>query len=218
MSIYESMYELGGFAEDESVIDGDFNAFNFSLAQEYGNAILDEDFNSLGDVSNYLLDEIIYWLNYNGQIGKDNLYLINGINDGSIITVNNRSFTEAILECKKPQFAETYINRGILNPKLYLTCILYGDDEISSTILNQVHFYIVRDKDAYVKFIESIFDELKEQFSKVDVDKQLVFLSRVKKAIENIRYPKEYGNVGATINFSWQKQLTMVNAKSSQLG
>ena len=28
-------FELGGFAEDETVIDGDFNAFNYCLAYEY---------------------------------------------------------------------------------------------------------------------------------------------------------------------------------------
>ena len=217
MSMYDSMYELGGFAEDESVVDGDFNDYNFCLAQEYESAILEEDFSSLGEISNSLLDEIIYWLNYDGEIGKDNLHLINGINDGSIITINDRSFTEAIFDCKQVEMAATYINRGILNPKLYLTCILYGDEEISSTILNSVHFYIVRDKDAYVKFIESLFDELQDYFSKIEADRQLVFLSRLKRSIENIRYPKEYGNVGATINCCWQKQLVMVNAKPSQL-
>jgi len=217
-SIYESIYELGGFAEDESVVDGDFNDFNFCLAKEYESAIIEEDFKSLGDFDNYTLDNIVYWLNYDGKIGRDNIHSINGINDGSIITINDRSFIDAIFECKKPQIAEIYINRGIIDPKLYLTCILYGDEEISKTILNSVHFSIVRDKEAYIKFIKEVFNELQEQFSRIEVDKQLIFLSRVKKAIENIRYPREYGNVDAIISYKWQKQLTMANAKSSQVG
>ena len=36
-------FELGGFAEDESVIDGDFYAFNFCLATDYLGAFIEED-------------------------------------------------------------------------------------------------------------------------------------------------------------------------------
>ena len=65
--------ELGGFAEDETVIDGDFNAFNYCLAYDYLCAFENEDFDALGEVNNDLIDTITDWLNYDGEIGKNNI-------------------------------------------------------------------------------------------------------------------------------------------------
>ena len=47
---YDQALELGGFAEDESVIDGgyeEFVAFNYCLAMDYYNALKEEAFSEL---------------------------------------------------------------------------------------------------------------------------------------------------------------------------
>ena len=103
----DSFSELGGFAESPDVIDGDeddFNAFNYCLACEYYNAVLGEDFESLGSALNDertwedTMSTVISWLNYDGEIGKDIEDNLDKIYDGSIITYKNRTFIEAARE------------------------------------------------------------------------------------------------------------------------
>ena len=68
------MLELGGFAESPRVLGGDerdYEAYNYCLAENYYHAFLDEDFEALGEIDSYLVEDIIFWLNYNGKIGKD---------------------------------------------------------------------------------------------------------------------------------------------------
>ena len=103
--------ELGGFAENPNVIDGteeDYNAFNFCLAYDYYVAIINEDFDSLGeDLNNIgtwydLMDKVGYWLNYDGEIGfgirNDIRQTIRKIYYGTIITYKDRTFIEACFE------------------------------------------------------------------------------------------------------------------------
>ena len=68
------MLELGGFAESPRVLGGDerdYEAYNYCLAENYYHTFLDEDFEALGEIDSYLVEDIIFWLNYNGKIGKD---------------------------------------------------------------------------------------------------------------------------------------------------
>lgn len=145
-------FELGGFAEYDEDIDGDFNNFNYCLANEYLSAIIEEDFITLGEISNDLLDKIVYWLNYNGQADKNDLEAIKGIDNGSIMTIKNRTFIEAIIDCHQYQIAETYIYRGVHNINLFLTYLAYAPiDEIDAYILNGAYIF-PNDRDKYVEF------------------------------------------------------------------
>lgn len=99
--------ELGGFAETPEVIDGteeDFNAFNWCLACDYYEAVVGEDFDSLGEVLNdvynwhALMGDVCIWMNYDGEIGKDKKDEYPKLYNGTILTYNNRTFIEAARE------------------------------------------------------------------------------------------------------------------------
>ena len=99
-----SLNELGGFAEWPEDIDGveeEFKAFNYCLAEEYYFAVLGERFDSLGEIMNdgtiyqEIIASVCKWLNYDGEIGKDKKDDFDKLYNGTIITVNDRSFIEA---------------------------------------------------------------------------------------------------------------------------
>jgi len=199
-------YELGGFAEEETDIDGDFESFNYCLAEEYKDAIIDEDFKAIGKIRNDLLDNIIYWLNKN-----DNYYEVaKSIDNGSIITKNNRTFIEAIINCHQYQIAETYIDRGIINVKLYLTCMLYGDDVTAETILNRIHYFI-DDREEYIEFLNSIFNEIEIEYNVLDANEKIEFLNKIKRSISKIKYPTNYEKISVSIShYNWGKQYKII--------
>lgn len=201
--------ELGEFAEFEKDIDGDFNAFNYCLAEEYLYAIAEEEFSSLGEMSNDLIDKIVYWLNYNGEIGKNNLDNIKGIDNGSIITIKNRTFIEAIADYHQYQIAEVYILRGISDVKLFLTHLIYAPiDEIDGYCLNGAYIF-PNDREKYVEFLNNVFNGLDQYFIKIkDNETQKQFLDRIKTIANSIYYPKEYGKIKIDINnYSFGRQL-----------
>ena len=89
------------------VIEGtkeEFNAYNWCLACEYYNAIIGEDFASLGECLNNLriwkdfIGDVCNWLNYDGEIGKDIEDDLEKLRDGTIITCNDRTFIQACYE------------------------------------------------------------------------------------------------------------------------
>ena len=102
-----SSIELGGFAEWPEVIDGteeEFEAYNYCLANEYYDAVLGEDFESLGEVLNngyvwhQIMGDVCNWLNFDGEIGKNLKENFNLLYNGTIITCNNRPFIIAAYE------------------------------------------------------------------------------------------------------------------------
>lgn len=204
-------FELGGFAENESVIDGDFNAFNFCLATDYLGAFIEEDFVSLGEMNNNLIDDIVYWLNYDGEIGKNDVVNINGIDKGSLITKNNRTFIECIYDEHQADTANTYIMRGVTDPRLYLTCILYGDFCLYNEVLNDIHNF-VSNKEQYIEFLADIFKLIDREYLKIESsEKRIEFLEHIKIFINKICYPKEYGKIKfPTDNYTFVKQLVKV--------
>ena len=64
-------FEIGGFALDEYAVDGDWESFNYCVAENYYDAMLGEEFDFLGYGSRSFIENIMYWLNYDGEIGKD---------------------------------------------------------------------------------------------------------------------------------------------------
>lgn len=189
-------YELGGFAEFEDEIDGDFNAFNYCLACEYLTAIFSEDFKILGEISNYLIDKIVYWLNYDGKIGENYLNEIKGISNGNIMTSEGRTFIDAIIDHHQYQIAETYIYRGIQDIKLFLTYIIYTPiDEIK---YDNINLMLVEqlDRNKYIEILNNIFSELEKYFIKIEEkNEQKEFLDRVKVIINQIKYPNSYEKI-----------------------
>ena len=114
--------ELGGFAENETDIDGgydEFIAFNYCLACDYYWALKNEDFEEIGDISDCTLDQICYWLNYDGKIGKDIESDISKIKNGTMITNYGRTLAEAIIDKKVNYLAYWFIVNGNNNYKLY---------------------------------------------------------------------------------------------------
>lgn len=210
-------FELGGFAEDETVIDGDFNAFNYCLAYDYLCAFENEDFDALGEVNNDLIDTITDWLNYDGEIGKNNIDKIKGIDNGTIMTCNNRTFLQCIIDEHQVDMAETYILRGVKNPELYLTCILYGDDDSFKSILNAIHYFI-NSRYEYMAFLKRIFNGLDEEYKKISSSEdKYEFLNKIKVIINNIRYPQDYGKIKfSKDDYEFGRQLVKVNEKSSK--
>ena len=85
-------FDLGGFADDENAVDGDWESFNYCLAENYYSAMLGEEWDLIGDTSTYLIDNIIFWLTYNEEITRENHYNVKAINDGSFVTIKNRTF------------------------------------------------------------------------------------------------------------------------------
>ncbi|MBQ2872995.1 MAG: hypothetical protein IJE89_03240 [Bacilli bacterium] len=194
---------LGGFAEDESVVDGDWEAFNYCLAENYYSAMIGEEWDLIGESSTDLIDAIIDWLTYCEEIGKENTYDIEGIRNGNLITVNNRTFIDAIISDKQVDLAETYIRLGVKDIRLYILFMLYYKDEFyglndpmntinyvyKGTILNA---YLPYDRDDLIKFLSNIFSELDKIYNglKKNADKKK-FLSIVRFNINNFRYSKK---------------------------
>ena len=194
---------LGGFAEDESVVDGDWEAFNYCLAENYYSAMIGEEWDLIGESSTDLIDEIINWLTYCEEIGKENTYDIEGIRNGSLRTVNNRTFIDAIVDDKQVDLAETYIRFGVGDIRLYVLFMLYYKDEFydlehpmntinyvyKGTILNA---YLPCDRDDLVRFLSSIFSELGKIYGKIEkTDEKKKFLNIVKFNINNFKYSKK---------------------------
>lgn len=114
-----SLIELGGFAETPSVIDGieEFIAFNYCLAEDYYYAVLNEDFDSLGEGLNdefawhEIMSQVCYWLNYNGEIGKDKQDYFEKLRNGTIFTSNDRTFIDASKEHGWTELSDDLTNK-----------------------------------------------------------------------------------------------------------
>ena len=121
------IFELDGFLERPEEIDGsieEFNAYNWCLANDYYIAVLNEDFDKLGDSLNnlfdwhYIMNNVCRWLNYDGEIGKDIKDDFAMLHNGTIQTYNNRTFIEAALEHGWDDLANNLINENNNTKKL----------------------------------------------------------------------------------------------------
>lgn len=113
--------ELGGFAENESVIDGgyeEFVAFNYCLACDYIDAMYMEDFEAIGEISDYTLEQISYWYTYCME-SKEAIEEMIKIEQGLIITINNRTFIDALVENNIDYLAYLFIGEGNNDKRLY---------------------------------------------------------------------------------------------------
>ncbi len=204
------MLELGGFAENPRVLGGDerdYEAYNYCLAENYYHAFLDEDFEALGDIDSYLVEDIIFWLNYNGKIGKDKENEYKKIRDGSLITCRNRTFIDAICANRNHHMAYTYISMGNHDPRLYTTCLVYGDDDVEN-VLNLIHSsFEYRTGELYKKFINEIFLLVDQEFVGIREDRRKNVLLHLKESLQVTRVPNNY-DVSIDLNtYTWSKEL-----------
>lgn len=191
--------ELGGFAENLDVIDGDFQAFNYCLAEEYAHAMYEEDFASIGDIDTDMLDSICYWLNYDGR--HDNERLISDIKSGNLITNNRRSLIDAIYDTKNSSLAETYLNYGVYSPKLVLTIVLDSKSDaianIDVGVLNQEQF---------TKRVDDLHRCIEEKFLKQENKED--FLLKVWEGFGRVKYESQFKCSPVEIEkYQWAKSL-----------
>lgn len=209
---------LGGFAEVKEDIDGteeEFNAFNYCLASEYFAAMVNEDFDELEELGPALILTIQDWLNYDGEIGKNEIEDIKKLTTGTFLTYKNRTFIDAIIDNKQVETAETYIGFGNNDPRLYALVMSYDCYEVYNC-LNQIHGCIKKTTESYMNFLKSVFDEVEKIFDNIkDNNEKIKVLNNLKGNLLNFRYPKEIGtiNVAYVGDYRWVKQLlkTMQN-------
>lgn len=192
--------ELGGFAESPDVLEEETEeaqeAFNFCLASDYIAAIYTEDFESLGCVDSYLLDQILMWYEVGGgELTDEEIY---AIRNGSVITKKNRSLVEAVLEDRNDCLANTFILNGNHNPKLYALCIT--EDEWRG-LLNSDDDMGRRE---YLDFLKDVFDSVEDNYSSASSDDKLRMLTSLRINLSSIRYNGEIGKISLTDIGSYQ--------------
>ena len=191
--------ELGGFAENPKVIDGDFNAFNYCTAENYVAALYDEDFDAIGEIDEIHFEDICYWYNYDKQLNHKQI--VDSIMDGSFITKKNRTILDAIYENKNVCLAEIYAYEKVYSPKVLLTLLLYSDYPIS------INPYDTR-SEHYNSIFKDLFDFIDLEFNNMEDKKE--FLKTIKDNITRLRYSKNYNNnffVNSAENYEFVKQI-----------
>ena len=188
-------FKIGGFALDEDAVDGDWETFNYCVAENYYDAMLGEEFELLGYASCSFIENIMYWLNYDGEIGKNHKEDIEKIRTGLFMTCNNRTFIDAIVETKNVSFAQTYINFGSEDVRLFVIClfgvdicIIDGEEQYDGTVLNMINRFC-ETKDDYIKFLSKMFALLGEQYNELQNDcDRIEFLNVVRTNIKKFKY------------------------------
>lgn len=198
-------FGIGGFAEDENAVDGDYEAFNYCVAETYYEAMLEEDFDLLGDdVSFSLIENIAYWLGYCDELAKQNKNAIRYIMDGTLMTVNNRTFIDAVIEKRRLDIAQAYIFLGSMDVRLYILHMFLYEDEFNvgtieeyydGTILNSVCFHYT-DRETIVSFLSNFFLEVEDIYNKLDnKEKRIMFLNVIRDNVKKIRYSEEIDKI-----------------------
>jgi hypothetical protein len=188
--------ELGGFAKTSKIINGDEEELrhsNICLAAAYYYAMVYEEWEKLGEMDDKLIKDIQFWLNNNGEVMEKNKGEISRISKGTIKTVYNRTFTEAIVDCQKYEMAETFIKLGNHDIPLYLTYIFSKKETCAGySILNMIHQYTDEKitKDLYIEFLKNIFKEVGKEFDEItDLSEKSSFLARVRSHLKNMCPP-----------------------------
>lgn len=202
MSNIKINFELGGFAEEVGDIDGDekdFNAFNFCLAQEYASTMYDEDFKKLGECSTSLLDNICYWIAYNGK--NEDVELRKAIRTGTLITKNNRTFIDAIYENKNANLACMYLNSGVYSPKLVMAIVLYNGECYYTADIGENSFSQAQ----YKCLFEELYKFIDSEYEKSNCKKE--FLNTIKSNFGRIRCHKSYKSSPIPNVYNWTNDL-----------
>ncbi|MBE6149906.1 MAG: hypothetical protein E7170_04220 [Firmicutes bacterium] len=182
-------YDFGGFAEDETAVDGDWKAFNYYVALEYYNALLDEAFELVGDDISYsFFDELLKWLNIYNDFKEEEL-----LKSGKILTTKNRTLIDAIYENNYGTLAEIYLTNGVYDPKLLFALIICDHENFTG--------YALLDSDKLNNdeidiLLTNLYDLIEENYIKED-DKE-TYLRKIYKNIGRIRTIKGYKMIQPT--------------------
>ena len=188
-------FEIGGFALDEFEVDGDWEIFNYGVAENYYDAMLGEEFDFLGDASVDFIERIEFWLNYDGEIGRGYEEQIAKIRTGLFMTCKSRTFIDAIVANKNISFAETYIQLGSRDVRLFVICLfgveiglVDGEEIYDGTILNMINKFC-NNREDYIGFLLKFFNLLESEYNKLENDNERIeFLKVVRNNINKFRY------------------------------
>ena len=191
-------FGIGGFAENKNVVDGDYVAFNYCVAETYYGAMIEEDFDSLGDnVSFSLIENIAYWLGYCEELAKQNKNAKREILDGTLMTVNNRTFIDAVIEKRRLDIVQVYIFLGNIDVRLYILYMFLFKNEFNidtieeyygGTILNRICCHYT-DREIIVNFLVNFFTEVCNIYNKLDNKEHgIKFLKVVRDNVSKIKY------------------------------
>lgn len=211
--------ELGGFAETRADIDGteeEFDAFNYCLAEDYLTAMINEDFEEIGEIGIDTLENVMEWLNYDGEIGKDKEDIIKSIPRGEIITYKNRTLAEAAIEAEHLPCAEVFIYNGNLDPRLFMIVMEKSNNignEQETAILN-LGLASADSAEEYIAFLKSIFDLIEERYNKkATLEEKKKYLEKIRPYIDRIRIKKDLNNLESVktyiknMNYNWHRDM-----------
>lgn len=200
--------ELGGFAEEpEYVSDAyteeeqirEFEAFNYCLAEDYATAMVNEDFESLGEVDDYLFNNICEWINYNPNLGNEALN--ESIQNGSLMTKNNRTFLSAIAESRNIDWGELYTSRGVYSPEVIVMLI-----ECAGTGARVLPVYLrTKSEDELHKLNLAIFSEIERRYIEEDCDKE--YLLTIQRGYKILYTKKEYKSLKIPCSYKWAQDI-----------
>ena len=183
-------FDLGGFAESPEVLEEGTEeaqeAFNYCLASDYMTAIYSEDFESLGAMDNYLLNNILMWYEIGGgSLDSDEE---DRIRTGQVVTIKNRSLIEAVLEDRNDYWARTFIINGNHDPRLYALCVT--EDEYRGILNSDSKMNRLE----YLQFLRDIFNIVEESYSLASGEEKIRMHSCIRSNISGIGYNKK--NIG----------------------
>ena len=183
-------FDLGGFAESPDVLEEGTEeaqeAFNYCLASDYMTAIYSEDFESLGAMDNYLLNNILMWYEIGGgSLDSDEE---DRIRTGQVVTIKNRSLIEAVLEDRNDYWARTFICNGNHDSRLYALCVT--EDEYRGILNSDSKMNRLE----YLQFLRDIFNIVEETYSLASGEEKIRMLSCIRTNISGIGYNKK--NIG----------------------
>ncbi len=200
--------ELGGFAEEpEYVSDAfteeeqirEFEAFNYCLAEEYSSAMYAEDFESLGEVDDYLFNNICEWINYNPNLGNEALK--ESIQNGSLITKNNRTFLSAIAESRNMDWGELYTSRGVYSPEVIVMLI-----ECAGAGEKVLPVYLkTKSEEELHELNLAIYSEIERRYIEEDCDKE--YLLTIQRGYKILYTKKEYKSLKIPCSYRWAQDI-----------
>lgn len=200
--------ELGGFAEEpEYVSDAfteeeqirEFEAFNYCLAEDYATAMVNEDFESLGEVDDYLFNNICEWINYNPNLGNEALK--ESIQNGSLMTKNNRTFLSAIAESRNIDWGELYTSRGVYSPEVIVMLI-----ECAGTGARVLPVYLrTKSEDELHKLNLAIYSEIERRYIEESCDKE--YLLTIQRGYKILYTKKEYKSLKIPCSYKWAQDI-----------
>ena len=179
----DSIKELGGFAEEQTDVDGDYKSFNYCLASDYATAMVNEDFESLGEMDYELFKTITYWLNYDGKIGSSDEDFISKIPSGNFMTTFGRTFAEAVCQRRLGEFAQNMVYGGNKNPRVYFTAIAYST--CYQDILNHILSYKIEPSE-YVSFAKELMSIINQEYLKLSESERTPFVEQLKKYLRKM--------------------------------